>query len=1037
MRLLTLEFQALGPFPGHHKIDFTAFEPSGLYLLKGQTGAGKSTLIDAITFALYGQVAGGSTSSEERLRSNFAARDTDTFVSLTFATSRGVFQVMRRPKYTKEGNKTETPGTATLDRVLSADASTSTEELIASLNEPGKLELDNVSRGIKNVNDDVVEIVGLGPQQFLQTVVLPQGKFASFIHSQPKDRKEVLEEIFATEHFRDFRVSLEAQAKEAREAQSQLQDRVTIHAAEMSAEIQEGVQGQQYEKAIGLGLVALADLEHARDTQQAELAERVAMVREMQATEAERAQIEKTTTMWREATSKLEELDRQADQHESDVKQLELARHAQQVASDVTRQKRAQQDLAEAKANVDSTREELSRAVSTGVDAAASEDALAYENPDADLATLAGDVLQDPDTDRAQIEARLDELTREQTIIESAQKSAQQLTDLQNKVSTLDAEREQLQASILADEKKLKVFAPVEAQFRQRIANLEQAGEKRFDLQNEQNALEARLKAARKGDELRAQLVEAAEQIGVKVRELASAKAASLEALAGWLNDSALALSSELVEGAPCLVCGSTEHPRPATGDRTDIDHDAVRAAQDKENAADVALKSVQENHRKLTGQITELNKEAGADSASLEIALQEAKQATQNAQNANAEAVKLRKDLEAALAEADTLDKNLVDRKTRLTVINSDQNHAREQIQELHESIEAARGNFDTVEQRSEFLSKRQGRVRALRDALTEWLGAYRAAQQAKLALENALQKSPFETVQAAQDAVMDTAAMENLEAQVKRYDFDRKMAERDRDEAEQTGLIRATIPQSLKATISRLDRQQSEANQDFALAQQKVEAYNTKLNVLRDFIEQLEELKRESGPLIDLSVLAKKANIEQGAPISFDTWVIIRQFQRVLEASKPFLSRFSSGRYELHRVALDPSLRTQAGGLGLAVFDAETDDERAPTSLSGGETFYSSLALALGLVEVISSEAGGLDLKSMLIDEGFGSLDSDTLDQVMIGLERLRDSGRTVGVVSHVSEMQRRISDGISVTKQADGGSTLQVNASIQDAG
>ena len=156
---------------------------------------------------------------------------------------------------------------------------------------------------------------------------------------------------------------------------------------------------------------------------------------------------------------------------------------------------------------------------------------------------------------------------------------------------------------------------------------------------------------------------------------------------------------------------------------------------------------------------------------------------------------------------------------------------------------------------------------------------------------------------------------------------------------------------------------------------------------------------------------------------PHLFDTWVIMRQFERVLEAANPFLEKFSSSRYELRRVALDPSLRNQAAGLGLAIYDSKTDDNRAPASLSGGETFYCSLALALGLVEVVSSEAGGINLQSMLIDEGFGSLDAETLDQVMIGLERLRDSGRTVGVVSHVAEMQRRISDGITVKANPEG--------------
>lgn len=1017
MRLLALEFQALGPFAGHHRIDFTKFEPSGLYLLKGHTGSGKSTIIDAITFALYGRVAGGSTSTTQRLRSNHASRDKDTYVRLRFETSHGTYQVTRRPSYLKEGNKNETPGTATLVKLISSSS---------DAGDPGDETYEEIASGIKPVGDAIPEIVGLGLNQFLQTVVLPQGKFADFIHSSPSERKDLLEEIFGTEHFRLFAESLRQQSREARETYETTRNRVIIQADEMAPEISEGVAGELYEKAIGFALNQLDARRQERDQQQDLVTAYQETLQELKATDDERARATDASNRWTKATETLAQLEEESEQHEADVKQLEHAREAQKVASDVAADKRAKQALNDAAGEV----AEAQGALRLGPELA--DTAKASDFPDADLVSVVDAVLLDSHADHSKIDERLDDLTREHTRIEAAEQDVERLETLREKLTSLDQEQSTTKSKIAQDEITLEKFKPAAENIERAITELEKLGDELPALQKTENELNSRHQTAQERDQKILELTKASKEISIRKRELNETKSAATDVIAGWLNDSALVLAEHLVEGDPCPVCGSVEHPDPLTGDRTDITSDALREAQEKVKSAEVSLETALARQADLTKLIEGLNKKAGGDTVSIEIALDEARQESQKALDASKQAREYRVQLDAARKEVEEIKDRIAESKTRLSVIANEQAQARTEIEKLTKTIEQARGDFESVADRREYLTARRTRVQTLAESLQVWLNAYHHSEETSQVLQKALEDSQFESVQAVEEATLDRDAIKNLEEQVRSHVLKRKMAERERDEAEATGLIRDTIPAPLTSAISRTQTRLDQVRQDYAVVNNEFSSYERKVERLRSGIEQLQTLRAESGPLRVLSDLAQGAELEDGRRISFDTWVIMRQFERVLEAANPFLEKFSSSRYELRRVALDPSLRNQAAGLGLAIYDSETDDYRAPASLSGGETFYCSLALALGLVEVVSSEAGGINLQSMLIDEGFGSLDAETLDQVMIGLERLRDSGRTVGVVSHVAEMQRRISDGITVKANPEGGSTLEANPS-----
>ena len=197
-----------------------------------------------------------------------------------------------------------------------------------------------------------------------------------------------------------------------------------------------------------------------------------------------------------------------------------------------------------------------------------------------------------------------------------------------------------------------------------------------------------------------------------------------------------------------------------------------------------------------------------------------------------------------------------------------------------------------------------------------------------------------------------------------------------------------------------------------------------------LEDALTKLAQAGAQAGPIRRLADIAAASGPENLASTPLSAWVLIARLEEVLAAANPRLAAISSGRYQLVAVP-DDGTASRKSGLGLAIVDHDTDATRSPRTLSGGETFYTSLALALGLADVVSAEAGGVELRTMFIDEGFGSLDSHTLSLVMAQLHALRCAGRTVGVISHVEEMATQIADQIQVRPLPDGGSTLSVRA------
>ena len=247
---------------------------------------------------------------------------------------------------------------------------------------------------------------------------------------------------------------------------------------------------------------------------------------------------------------------------------------------------------------------------------------------------------------------------------------------------------------------------------------------------------------------------------------------------------------------------------------------------------------------------------------------------------------------------------------------------------------------------------------------------------------------------------------------------------------EMERAGNLEAPDAEGAQERARASERARVAAHQRVGSLEQCARELGSAVESLASCVDELRTARQEAGPVRRLADIAAASSPENLAATPLSAWVLVSRLEEVLRATNPRLAAISSGRYELVAVP-DDGTQSRKSGLGLRIVDHDTDTERSARTLSGGETFYTSLALALGLADVVTAEAGGVELRTVFIDEGFGSLDAHTLSLVMDQLHQLRDDGRCVGVVSHVEEMASQIPDQVRVRPLAAGGSALRVRA------
>ena len=1021
MKIRWLRITGIGPFAGEHTVDFSAFEDSGLFLLDGPTGAGKSTLIDAITFALYGDVARTKDASKDRLRSNHISDSDPSEADLVFEVATGIYRVTRTPAYTPAGKKSQRNSKSTLTRVV--------EDPDAP---DGWRTVEPIASGPRDVGYEIPAIVGLDKDQFLQTIVLPQGKFSQFLNATSDAREQILRDIFDTQIYVDFTKALVDAAasskrgiEERRIAAVGAFERVRSLDDALSEDVQTDAPGAENRAAEAAQLDAGSEDPSPVMRWADDACERA---REAHAQTLHVA--EAATTAARAASHALAEgralAEAQAEHARVSAMLTELAASEVSIASDRERARQARRALAVSPLDA-AEASALARLEAAGDQVAALSPALSDEDS-VDPASLTPEAVA---ALRERAQDLRDEATRTRGSLEEALAVERSLPEVRDQIESLRSERAQASARIASIKAEREALPLRIEQATEALRLMRADADTLPEAASALRAINERLDASMQADQLRSALLGASDELREATVAAKLANAAAADGHDLWIAQSTSALARELEEDVPCPVCGSSEHPNPAPAADGEITREQVAELDQARDRAEAALRDARAHHQDLVRRIAQLNEVAGAPTPTLETERDRA--------------AELVAKLEALSPQITEIEAALAQERTRLDGLTDALASARESAASLTSTLEERESalaaavarvetecaDFASLDERAAHLDERAHRAASLAGACADWDNARASLVQARHSLADALTEQGLQA-DSWRSLLLPVPQVEALETRVAAHE---KALFAAREALASERLTRAaSVPapnlESLTETARKAEEDATVATRASGILEQHCAQLDAARASLERALEALALAREQAGPIRRLADIAAASGPENLASTPLSAWVLISRLEEVLAAANPRLTAISSGRYELVSVP-DDGTASRKSGLGLAIIDHDTDALRSPRTLSGGETFYTSLALALGLADVVSAEAGGVELRTMFIDEGFGSLDSHTLSLVMAQLQALRCAGRTVGVISHVEEMATQIADQIQVRPLPEGGSTLSVRA------
>lgn len=1064
MQLHSMTLQAVGPFAGRHTVDFSALAASGIFLLEGPTGAGKSTLIDAVVFALYGKVASAST-SDDRLRSAYADDATDSFVDLTFETAAGVFRVLRTPERQRAKKRgegtTKQQATVKLWR-LPSDAVTSG----TGLGEPGDVG-ELTSTRLDEVGLEIQRAVGLDRAQFVQTIVLPQGEFASFLRSKPEDRKGLLQKVFGTEVYDRAEAALVTMRKAADQQLKAAQGGVQVSLETFLATSTldpDDVETLRAARPEHLGKLAA---EHAHELTESSrhlevdaTAAREVLTGRRQALDVGRTALDAAT---RRDALRLEaaRLDDVADEVRQLADRLDAARRASVVLPTVDAEVAARGALVRAlerlAATVETARPVLGELPTLHALARLDWAERSAAQPDDEMLPVS-----------AAVEATVAVLVDRRAADSAQVVLLDRVARLEDGLPARRAHRDQAAVALEAARTELATSADVLAGRPAARAVLEAE-------RDATRALAAQVDTLREHERRATATADAIARLGTLQDDLGQAQTA-LAAAAGqaqvaadherelrrrWVEGIAGEIAGGLRPGEPCPVCGAHEHPAPATvGD----DHVGKERVEQAEAARTEAERELRARHTTVTGLVERVAAQEalldGADPAAVAAELETVRLRVREAEAAGAATRAAERavsdfDAETVAAEArrSRLAEQVATDQARLehdgAAIAADESevaaaraahrdvvaHDRDVVPDDPDVVpdDPDTAQVVTISEIVGVLERRVASIEAVLDVCASHAAAVRSLAERETERVRALEDHDLPTVQAVRDAWLDKRQLAAVEARVTEH-----RSAQDRVAAGLADPTVAALPavvdvdlDALRTAVTEAEAIAHEASTRAAVVAQRAADLERGARHVADAVVALDAVRDSTEPVIRMANLATGASSDNTRSLTLTTFVLMRRFEDVVAAANDRLTTMSDGRYELVRSDEREDVSTRKTGLAMRVLDHSTETARDPRTLSGGETFYVSLCLALGMADVVTAEAGGIDLGTLFVDEGFGSLDPETLDAVLGVLGGLRAGGRVVGVVSHVEALKQTIADGISVRRLPDGSSTLTVRA------
>jgi len=919
MRPITLTMSAFGPYDKEITLNLDRLGEKGLYLITGDTGAGKTTIFDAITFALYGEASGDNRTSN-MMRSKYAEPNVKTFVKLRFSCHGKEYTVTRNPEYLRPKSR----GEGLTQEKSNAELVCSDEKIYA---------------GVKEVNQAIRDIIGLDRGQFTQVAMIAQGDFLKLLLASTEDRIKIFRQIFDTGHFET------------------LQNRIREDFNRLWGECQNLERSicQYFE-----GVECLPEEEEAEELSKAKegkvlFADAIILLEKLTEKEKqEQEKIEKELAQLRKTISVVAERISICENIEENKKQLVKKQEEEEIAKEqVQNAKKAQKKAKENEPRITSLTEEITKL---------NEQLFFY-----------------------------DEWEELNTAIEQLQQYVTETEPLITKTKQSIIEKQEMLQREKEEQKKLFDIS-------ERLLLFENRKEK---LQKENNSYEEIQKAYNEYEKLEKKYVIAIQDYqtaGQRAQELRNVYQNMRRA---YMDEQAGVLATLLQENMPCPVCGSLSHPNPAPISEQAPDKEQLDLAEEKMIEAEQTEKKTNSVAAMLRGQKEEKEQFILLQMKTL-LSLEDMSELTTVLNEKRVQ-------MAAMFVELEAEKKNLVQIKERYDALQISIPKEEETLVQLQE--ENQKREVELAEKKTKLQGAKQQKEKI----------------QEKLSFENKA-KAKAHIIQLENERT--TLETDIKEAEKNLQNWNGKLSVLQGEIKTLQGQLKKAPEIDLEAEKIQKKELEKEAKEKEKYRNQQNVRWETNKGVLVNVRKKYEELEKKESTLSWLKSLHNTANGRQGenGKIKLETYVQMAYFERILLQANHRFESMTNGQYTLIRQT-EGANRIVQSGLDLDVIDHYNGSIRSVKSLSGGESFKASLALALGMADEIQASSGNIRLDTMFVDEGFGSLDDESLQQAIRVLSELSEGNRLVGIISHVGELKNRIDNQIVVTKNHKGCSRAEI--------
>lgn len=1020
MRPIQLIMTAFGPYKQKEVIDFNDLGDHRIFAISGNTGAGKTTIFDAICYVLYGEASGEERSDTSMLRSQFADDNMYTSVELTFQLKGKRYEIKRQLGHKKQGNKTITGHAVELYEVID-------EEKVPAVDR----------FHVTDVNKKVEDLIGLSKHQFSQIVMLPQGEFRKLLTSETENKEEILRRIFKTDRYKLMRELLDQKRKQWKDVlQEKQKERELYFRNVFKLPIRDGSL-----------LEKLVEQEHVNTHQVVEALE--------QETDVYKAEVEQLQVEQEVQTKQLKDAETRFHAAKSvnekfiDLQQKNEKYNALQENRTVIEMKETSSKRAEEAKRLLPFEQWYEEAIQNEQKA---ESLLKQIIAKKENITNSFELAQQ----------KYEALKNKEPEREDAKKLVQRLEELQPIIASLAEKQLNLQNAEIQVGKLKEGMHNLDRQLDEHTNQKQQMS---GELQQLERALEQYVAKVEELTNMRedAKVLKQAYDVWQEKQKFEQEKEAAYNKMQmavnayenmerRWLSEQAGILALHLHDGESCPVCGSTNHPKKATEQSDAIDEKELNDLRDKKNTAEklhVQLEEKWNFYHLQYEQVIEEVKKRGYRSEELaetySALVQKGKQlATEvNTLKASEETRKqIAVNIKSVEEKVDALQKQQREVETeqhRIEMecmqLRTSFEHDKKNIPESLQTVQAWKVQFD---QAMHELRLMEDEWKKVQEAYQHWQNeniriqaeqesAFNQFESTKLKKEETfvrfmkeLEQSGFTDQSTYKEAKLNDAEMEILQKEIQSYYSSLEVL------AKQIEELRAELKDKEYMDITALGEHIKDLEINLDIIKEKRQRAQNAVTYISDLHEnirrideQIHEEEKAFQELVDLYEVMKGDNESR---ISFERYILIEYLEQIVQIANERLRKLSNGQFYLKR-SERVEKRNRQSGLGLDVYDAYTGQTRDVKTLSGGEKFNASLCLALGMADVIQSYEGGISIETMFIDEGFGSLDEESLTKAVDALIDLQKSGRFIGVISHVQELKNAMPAVLEVTKQKDG--------------